>query len=99
MANYEAKNVSDSKEIREMDRVKIEAVNVGGMKIAHFAMKKGWRWSTDIKPIVKTEWCEAPHLQYQISGKLHWKLKDGSEFETKAGDVYSTLSRPNMTRE
>lgn len=58
------------------------------MKVARFTLKQGWKWSTDIKPIVKTEWCEAPHLQYQVSGRIHWKLKDGSDFETKAGDVY-----------
>jgi hypothetical protein len=89
MANYEIKKMSESKDIREMDRARIEAVNIGGMKIARYAAKKGWSWSSDIKPIVKTEWCEASHLQYQISGRMHFKLKDGTEFDVGPGDVYS----------
>ncbi len=72
-----------------MERAKIELVNVGRMKVARFVAQKGWRWSSDIKPIVKTEWCEVSHLQYQISGRLHWKLKDGTEFESGPGDVCS----------
>jgi hypothetical protein len=92
MTKYEVKNVSDSKEVREMDRAKIEVVDFGGMKIARFTLKKWWKWSTDVKPIVKTERCEAPHLQYQIAGKIHRKLKDGSEFENKTGNVYSVPS-------
>ena len=89
MPNYEIKNMSDSEEVREMDRAKLEMVNVAGAKVARFVLRKGWKWSIDIKPLVKTEWCEAPHFQYQISGKLHVKLKDGTEFEIGPGDVSS----------
>lgn len=89
MPNYEVKNISESKETREMERARLEAVNVAGAKVARFELRKGWRWSTDIKPMVKTEWCEAPHFQYQISGRLHVKLRDGTEFEIGPGDVSS----------
>lgn len=89
MPNYEVKNMSESKETKEMERVKLESVDVAGAKVARFVLKKGWKWSTDIKPLVKTEWCEAPHFQYQISGRLHMKLKDGTEFEIGPGDVSS----------
>lgn len=87
MPGLEVKNVSDSKEIREMDRARIESVSIGGAKVARFTLKKGWKWSTDIKPLVKTEWCEAPHFQYLISGRYHVKMKDGSEMDLKPGDV------------
>jgi mannose-6-phosphate isomerase-like protein (cupin superfamily) len=89
MANYEVKNVADSKETREMPRAKLQSVDVRGAKVAHFVLKPGWKWSTDIKPMVKTEWCEAPHLQYQISGRMHVKLRDGTEFDVGPGDVSS----------
>ena len=26
----------------------------------------GWRWSNDVKPIAKTDSCEAPHFQYHV---------------------------------
>ncbi len=89
MGNYEVRNISDSKEVREMERAKVEAVDVAGAKVARFVLKPGWKWSTDIKPMVKTEWCEAAHFQYQISGRLHMKLKDGTEFDIGPGDVSS----------
>lgn len=57
--------------------------------MARFELQKGWKWSNDIKPVVKTEWCEAPHLQYIISGRYQVKLKDGTEFEIGPGDVTS----------
>lgn len=89
MPNYEVKNMSDSKEIRKTENAKLEMVSIAGAKVARFALQKGWKWSKDIKPIVKTEWCEAPHFQYQISGRLHVKMNDGTEFETGPGDVSS----------
>jgi hypothetical protein len=89
MANYEVKSMSKSGEIKEMKRAKLEAVSIGEAKVARFVLKKGWKWSTDIKPLVNTEWCEAPHFQYQISGRLHMKLRDGTEFEIGPGDVSS----------
>lgn len=40
-----------------------------------------------MKPIAKTEWCEAPHFMYQISGRMHVKMADGQEFEMVPGDI------------
>ena len=94
--NCEIKNVSESNETKEIGRAKLEIVNVSGNKVARFVLKKGWKWSTDIKPVVKTEWCEAPHFQYQISGVVHGKLKDGTEFEIKPGDVSSIPAGHDM---
>ncbi len=88
MTTIELKNVSDSKEVVQLPRTKIQSVSVAGRKVARFELQKGWKWSQDVKPVVKTEWCEAPHFQYLISGRFHSKLKDGTEIEAKAGDVY-----------
>jgi hypothetical protein len=71
MVSHEVKNMSASTEVRKFERAKIELVNIGGNTVGRFVMQKGWKWSNDIKPVVKTEWCEAPHIQYVISGRLH----------------------------
>jgi hypothetical protein len=89
MSNHEIKNVSSSAEVRKFEHDKIELVDIAGGTVARFSLQKGWKWSNDIKPIVKTEWCEAPHLQYMISGRYRVKLKDGTEFEIGPGDVAS----------
>jgi len=36
---------------------------------------------------VNTRSCEAPHLQYHISGRLHVVMDDGSQEEFGPGDV------------
>lgn len=89
MSSHEVKNMSASKEVRNFPHGRIELVDIGGRTVARFHLQKGWKWSNDIKPVVKTEWCEAPHLQYVISGKYRVKLKDGTEFDIGPGDVAS----------
>jgi uncharacterized cupin superfamily protein len=49
----------------------------------------GWRWSEHVKPIAGTKSCEAPHLIYCLSGRMHVAMDDGSEAEIGAGDVAS----------
>ena len=40
-----------------------------------------------MKPLAKTDSCEAPHFQYHVSGKLGIKMDDGTEFIAGPGDV------------
>ena len=89
MEKHEVKNMSSSTEIRKFAHGKVELINIAGRTIGRFVLQKGWKWSTDIKPVVKTDWCEAPHLQYVISGRYHIKMKDGTEFDIGPGDVAS----------
>jgi hypothetical protein len=66
----------------------VELLDIEGKgTVGRFVLQKGWKRSTDVKPTVKTEWCEAPHFQYQISGRYHVKMKDGTEFDILPGDV------------
>jgi EutQ-like cupin domain len=89
MPTHEVKNMSASTEVRKFAHAKIELVNIAGTTVGRFVLQKGWKWSNDVKPVVKTEWCEAPHLQYVISGRYRVKMKDGTEFEIGPGDVAS----------
>ena len=87
MANAESKNVGKPDEVRKFERGHIDLVNVGGGSVGKATFEPGWRWSEHVKPIAKTEWCEAPHFMYQISGRMHVKMSDGQEFEMGPGDV------------
>ena len=40
-----------------------------------------------IKPLVKTNSCQAPHTQYMISGRLKVVMDDGTEEEFGPGDI------------
>ena len=89
MPKHEVKSMSASKDIKEFKHARMELVDIADHTVARFTLKKGWKWSNDIKPVVKTEWCMAPHLQYVISGRFRVMMKDGTEFDIGAGDVAS----------
>jgi hypothetical protein len=69
-----------------------EILEVGGAEVGRMVFEPGWRWSNDVKPIAKTESCEAPHFQYHVSGKLAIRMDDGTELVAGAGDITSLPS-------
>jgi hypothetical protein len=87
MANAESKNLSTPDETRKFSHGKLELINIGKGVVGRLTLEPGWRWSTDVKPIAETDWCEAPHFQYQVTGRLHVVMEDGTEFELGPGDV------------
>jgi hypothetical protein len=92
MNTSEYKQFKSPDEIRSFEKGKLELVNIGDGVVGRLILEPGWRWSKHVKPIAKTEWCEAPHFQYQVSGRLHILMSDGKEFETGPGDVTSLPS-------
>ena len=56
----EHKNFSHSgNEVRTFGHGKVEVMNIGNGTVGRLVLQKGWKWSNDVKPIAKTEWCEA----------------------------------------
>ena len=62
---------SSPDEVRQGDRYRAEIVNLANGPVARMILQPGWRWSEDIKPIAGTRWCEAPHQQVLITGRMH----------------------------
>ena len=87
MAGAEHRSMNAPDETRPFENGRADIVNMEGGVIGRLTLQPGWRWSQHVKPIAKTEWCEAPHFQYQVSGRLHVKMEDGSEFESGPGDI------------
>ncbi len=83
----EVKNFERPDEVREFPRGHLELVKIGGVIVGRARLEPGWRWSESVKPIVKTDSCEAAHFQYFLSGVLRVRMDDGTEFECRAGDV------------
>jgi hypothetical protein len=83
----EVKNFTNPDEVREFPKGKLELVKVGNTTVGRAVLEPGWKWFESVKPIVKTNSCQAPHLQYHISGVLKIRMDDGSEFECHPGDV------------
>ena len=76
-------------DVREFPHGRMEIVKVGGAEIGRLTLEPGWRWSNDVKPIAGTDLCQAPHMQYHVSGRLHVVMGDGTEFDAGPGDVTS----------
>jgi hypothetical protein len=79
-------------EVREFPNGTAEIFSVGGDEIGRLTFRPGFRWSSDLKPIAKTESCEAPHFQYHLSGRLAIRMDDGTEFVAEPGDITSLPS-------
>ena len=87
MPDTEHKNFLSPDETRTFGHGKVEVLNIGGGTVGRLTLEPGWRWSQDVKPLAGTQWCEAPHFQYQVSGRLHVLMEDGTEFDLGPGDV------------
>lgn len=83
----EVKNFAKPEETREFPDGQLDIVKVGGALVGRATFKPGWKWSESLGPVMKTPSCQAAHLGYQVSGVLHTRMEDGTEFETKTGDV------------
>ncbi|MFM6927798.1 MAG: cupin domain-containing protein [Bdellovibrio sp.] len=88
-AKLTRKNFANADEVRDFPLGKVELLNFDGAVVGRFTLQPGWRWTQSVRPIAKTDNCEAAHFQYHISGTLRIKMKDGSEVDCKAGDISS----------
>jgi quercetin dioxygenase-like cupin family protein len=89
MAGLEVKSVSSPEETRPFQDGKgeVDVVNVHGQPVLYGTFEPGWRWSEHVKPIAGTDSCQANHILYCISGRMHVAMNDGSEAEIGPGDV------------
>jgi mannose-6-phosphate isomerase-like protein (cupin superfamily) len=87
MASAEKKSLNAPDETRPFEKGKVEVVTIGGGTVGRGVLQPGWKWSEHVKPIAKTEWCEAPHFQYTISGRAIVRMTDGTEIQIGPGDV------------
>ncbi len=87
MNTQEIKEFRAADEVRTFEKGRVELVKIGEGVVGRLILEPGWRWSTHVKPLAKTDWCEAPHFQYHVSGRLHVRMRDGTEFEVGPGAV------------
>ena len=83
----EHKSFGTPDETREFPNGLAEILNIGGGEVGRLVFQPGWRWSTDVKPLAGTEWCEAPHFQYHVAGVLRIRTSGGEEFDARPGQV------------
>jgi len=88
MAAIEKKSFNLPDEVqRPAQKVKDEVIVAGGLTFHRVTTQPGWRWSIDLKPVMKTESCQKHHPIYMISGRLGARMNDGQEAEFGPGDL------------
>ncbi len=83
----EVKSLNNPDEVRTPPKTKIEVVKVGDTTVMRATFEPGWKWSECVKPIAGTESCQAPHINYVISGRMKVVMDDGTEMEMGPGDA------------
>jgi DNA-binding CsgD family transcriptional regulator/mannose-6-phosphate isomerase-like protein (cupin superfamily) len=84
----EAKALGTSAEsARRVGSAELAVASVGDTTITREVMAPGWRWSTDVKPVVGTDLCRALHQLFVVSGRLHFVMEDGGELSVGPGDA------------
>ena len=81
------KSLNSPDEVRSFEKGKVELANFGDLTIGRAVLQPGWSWEVCVKPIAKTESCQAPHTQYVISGRMKVVMDDGSTEEFGPGDA------------
>ena len=86
-ATPERKSLNSPEETRSFEKGKVEMVKISDIPVGRATFQPGWKWSTCVKPIAKTNSCQSAHFGYQISGTLTTVMDDGTRIVSKAGDV------------
>jgi Cupin domain len=82
------KNIELPDERHAFEHTSVSVLNLPGVTIARTVYQPGWKWSTDVRPVVGTEACQAAHTGYVISGWLHVRMDDGREYDLGPGDAH-----------
>jgi quercetin dioxygenase-like cupin family protein len=82
------KSLDSPDETRTFENGKVEVTTLGDFNASRFVLEPGWRWSVKVKPIVGTDSCQVLHTGYQVAGRLHVRLEDGTEEEVGPGEAY-----------
>ncbi len=76
-------------EVRTPDKTRVEVVRLEGFTLGRFTFAPGWRWSECVKPVVKTDSCQASHVGYAVAGSIIVRMQDGTEQTIVAGNAYT----------
>jgi Cupin domain len=87
MAKMQKKSINSPDETRTFDKGKFDLTKIGDTSIGKMYLDPGWSWEKCVKPLVKSQSCQASHTHYVISGRIRFKMNDGNEEEYGPGDL------------
>ena len=88
MPRLRCKSFANPDEVRPIPKGRAEVVSLDEASVARSEFDPGWRWSTDLAPIMGTKSCQVHHLGHAVSGVLHVVTDDGDALDIPPGSIY-----------
>jgi class 3 adenylate cyclase len=88
VAEAHGRNLGRPDQVVEFPRISVEQVDLGDLTVGRTTMQPGWRWSTDVRPTVGGQWCQARHVGVVLSGRFGVVFPDGAVREFGPDDVF-----------
>ena len=88
MPAIQHKSLEAPDEVRRFPRGIGELTRVGMYSVGRGRLEPGWRWSTDVGPIMGTRSCPVHHFQILLAGRLGVRMDDGEEAEFGPNELF-----------
>jgi class 3 adenylate cyclase len=88
MPRLQYKSFATPDELRNFPNGQAEVVGLDESSVGRAVFEPGWRWSTDMSPIVGTESCQLRHFGYQLTGTMRVLLDDGQTLDIPSETVF-----------
>jgi len=88
MPRLRYKSFTTPDEVRPMPKVRAAVVSLDEVTVGRSEFNPGWRWSTDLAPIMGTKSCQVHHLGHAVSGLIHVRLDGGGELDIPPDSIY-----------
>jgi hypothetical protein len=72
---------------RYLGHVRLDVGPAGAARVKRMIYPAGFRWSTDMKPVVGTDLCMHAHVGFLARGEIHIEYADGCVVEHKAPQI------------
>ena len=88
MPRLRFKSFAAPDELRPIPKGRAAIVSLDEASVARSEFSPGWRWSTDLAPIMGTPSCQVHHLGHAVSGVLHVRMDDGEALDIPPDSIY-----------
>jgi class 3 adenylate cyclase len=88
MPRLQAKSFAVPDDSRTMTKVRFATVGLDDATVGHCRFEPGWRWSTDMGPMVGVPSCPIRHLGYSMSGAVRVVMDDGQTLDVGPDTVF-----------
>lgn len=92
------KTFDDPDETNELPsgRARAEAVTLPAGRFVRATTQPGFRWSTDVQPLVGGDACTMAHVGLLLEGHYHFEFEDGTRLDLGPGSVFQIAAgRPH----